>query len=62
MDTVADLRPEHVVNEPVLGDPAEALERRCGDDGVEVLPVAGNGGGGTGNCGFDPVLKLFGSR
>ena len=60
MDAAAQLGAEHVVDEPVLGDPTEAVERRCGDDRVEVVPVAGHVGAGAGDLGFDPFLQLLG--
>ena len=56
MDAVADLRAEYVVDQPVLRDSAEPLERRCRDDGIEVMSVAGDRYGGTWNRGFDPLL------
>ena len=48
VDAVAELVAEHVIHEPVLGDPAEALERGRRDDRVEVVPVAGDLGAGAG--------------
>ncbi len=59
MDPVTDLGAEHVIDQPVLGDPAEALEGRGRDDGVEVMAVPGNLGLGAGNPGFDPFLELL---
>ena len=54
MDAVPDLRPEHVVDEPVLGDSRHAAERGCSDDRVEVMTVAGHARHGTGDAGLDP--------
>ena len=59
MDPVTDLGAEHVVDQPVLGNSAEALKGRCRDDGVEVMAVPGNLGLGAGNAGFDPFLELI---
>ena len=61
MDPVPHLGAEDVVDEPVLGDPAEALERGGSDDGVEVMAVAVDFGSGTWNAGFDPFFQLLGS-
>ncbi len=61
MDPIPHLGAEHVVDEPVLGDPAEALERGRGDDGIEMVAVAVDFGSGSGNAGFDPFLQLLGS-
>ncbi len=62
MDSVANLGPEDVVYEPVLGDPAEAVERGGRHHGIEVLPVAGDLCAGTRNSGFDTLLELLRSR
>ena len=62
MDAVANLAPEHVVHEAVLGDAVEALERGRGHDRVEVVSVATDVGTGTGNPGLDPLLKLLWGR
>ena len=62
MYAVADLPAEYVVDQPVLRDSAQPLERRCRDDGIEVMSVAGDRYGGTWNRGFDPLLQLFGGR
>ena len=59
MDAVADFPTEHVVDEPVLGDPAESGECRGLDDRVEVMAVAGDLRAGSGNTGFDPVPQLI---
>ncbi|MEA2157716.1 MAG: hypothetical protein QOD66_96 [Solirubrobacteraceae bacterium] len=59
MDPVADLGAEHVVDQPVLGNPAEALKRGRRYDGVEVMAVSGNLGLGAGDAGLDPVLELL---
>ena len=62
MDAVPNLAPEDVVDEAVLGDAAEALERGRGDDRVEVVPVAANLGAGAGNPGLDSLFQLLWSR
>ena len=59
MDAVAQLGAEHVVDEPVLGDPRQAVERGRGDDRVEVVAVAADLGPRAGNPGLDPLLQLF---
>lgn len=61
MDPVPHLGAEDVVDEPVLGDPAEALERGRGHDGIEMMAVAVDFGSGPWNAGFDPFLQLLGS-
>jgi hypothetical protein len=61
VNPVPHLGAEDVVDEPVLGNPAEALERGCGDHGIEMMAVAVNFGVGTRNAGFDPFLQLLGS-
>ena len=48
MDPVTELGAEHVVNKLVLGDAAEAGERRALDDRLEVVTVAGDIGTGSG--------------
>lgn len=59
MDPVTDFRAEHVIHQPVLGNPAQAPEGRSRDDGVEVMAVPGNLGLGAGDPGFDPFLELL---
>jgi hypothetical protein len=61
VDPVADLGPEHVVDEPVLGDPGKVTERRSGYDGVEMVTVPGDLGAGTRDPGFNALLELLGS-
>ncbi len=58
MDTIAQLIAEHVIHEPVLGESWHALERRRGDDRVEMMSVAGDGRDGAGDAGFDPGFEL----
>ena len=58
MDAVAQLVAEHVVHEPMLGEPRHALERGSGDDRVEMMSVAGDGRDGAGDTGFDPGFEL----
>ncbi len=58
MDAVAEFGAEHAVNEAVLGDPVEPLERRRRDDGVEMVPIAGYVGLGAGDAGFDPLFQF----
>ena len=60
MNPVTDLGAEDVVDEAVLGDPAQPAEGGCGDDRVEVVPIAGNLRAGTRDAGLDPVLQLLG--
>ena len=60
MDAVAYLGSEDAIDQPVLGDPAEAAERRRGYHGVEVMAVACDLGAGAGYPCFDPFLQLFG--
>ena len=48
MDPIANLGAEHVIDKPVLCDPAEPRKRGRGDDRVEVVPVAGDLGAGPG--------------
>ena len=62
MDAVADFPTEHVVDEPVLGDAGEAVERGRRHDRVEVVPVTANLGAGTGNPSLDPLFQLLWSR
>ena len=62
MDAVADLLAEHVVHEPVLGDPAKALKRLGSYHGVEVVAVAGDRRAGARNRGLNAMPKLFGGR
>jgi hypothetical protein len=44
VDAVAELRSQDIVDDPVLGDPAQASEGWRSDDGAEVPPVACHGG------------------
>ena len=60
MDAVAQFRAEHVVDEPVLGNPGEAVEGGRGDHSIEVVPVARDLGTGAGDTGFYPFLQLLG--
>ena len=62
MDATAYLGPEHVVDHPVLGDTAEPVERRRGDDRVEMVAIAADAGAGPGDTGFDPSFQLFRRR
>jgi iron-sulfur cluster assembly protein len=62
VDTIAELGSEHVVDELVLRDPAQPLERRRADDRLEMVTVAGNFGARTWNPSLDPALQLFGGR
>jgi len=61
VDPIAHLGAENVIDEPVLRDPAEAVERSGGNDRVEVMAVAGDLGASSGNPGLDPLFQLFGS-
>ena len=58
MNSIAELGTENVVDEAVLGDAVQALERRRGHNGVEVVAVPGHDCARAGNPGFDPSLKL----
>jgi len=60
MDPIAHLRAEHVVDEPVLGDPWQVPEGVGGNDRVEVVAVAGDGRVRAGNPRLDPRLELLG--
>ncbi len=60
MDPVTELGTEHVVNKLVLGDAAEAGERRSLDDRLEVVTVAGDIGTGSRNPSLDAILQLVG--
>jgi hypothetical protein len=60
VDAVTDLVAEHVIDEAVLGDAAEAVEYWRGDDSVEVVPVAADIGSGTWNPCLDPLLQFLG--
>ena len=63
MDAAAELALEHVVDEPVLGDPAHALELRGDDDGLEVVPVVARDlRGRAGDGRLDSLLQLFARR
>ena len=60
MDATAELAREHVVDETVLGDPAQPLELGCDDDRLEVMPVvAGHLGPRAGEGGLDALLELL---
>ena len=59
MDAVAELGSEHVVDEPVLGDPGQPFERGRADHGVEVMAVAGDLGHRPGNARLDPLFELL---
>lgn len=62
MNPVPDFGPEDVIDQPVLGDPAEALEGGAGNDGVEMVAVAVHFRSGAGKPGFDASLQLVGGR
>jgi hypothetical protein len=62
MDAAPELGAEHVVDEAVLSNPAEAPERGGGDDRVEVVTVAADLGASAGNPGLDSLLELVGRR
>jgi hypothetical protein len=60
---VAHLSAEHVIDETVLSDAAEAGERRRRDDGAEVMAVSGDLGLGPGYPCLDALFQLlWGSR
>ena len=58
MNAATKLVPEHVIYQSVLGQAAQAVERRRRYDGIEVVPIAGNLGSGAGNRGLDSLLEL----
>ena len=58
MDPVTELGAENVVNKLVLGDPAEARERRAFDDRLEVVTVTGDIRAGSRDPGLDAILQL----
>jgi len=58
VDPVSHLIAEHVVDEPVLGDPSESRECRGLDDRIEVVAVAGDLRPGVRDAGFDPLPQL----
>ena len=60
MDSPADLRPKHVVDEPVLGNPSQTLERWGDDSGIEVMPVTGDLGTRSRNPRLDSSFQLSG--
>ena len=62
MDAVAELGAEDVVDQTVLGDPAQPAEGGAADHGVEMVPVAGDLGDGPPGSSLDPVLQLLWSR
>jgi hypothetical protein len=59
MDAAAYLVAEHLVDQAVLRDTAQALERGCRYDRIEVMAVAAHIRASTGNAGLDPGLELF---
>ncbi len=58
MDAVAKLGAEHVVDEPMLGDAAQATERRRRYNRLKVVAVPGHLGVRARDSGLDPLLKL----
>ena len=61
MDAVSHLGAKDVVDEPVLGYPAEALERGSSHHGVEMLAVTLDLRSSPGDAGLDTLLQLLGS-
>ncbi len=59
MDAVAHFGAEHVVDEAVLSDAAETLERGGGYHRVEVVPVARDLRSGSWNSRLDTLLQLL---
>ncbi len=59
MDSSTNLRSEHVVDEPVLGDPGQALESRRADRRAPVMPVSADFGTSVWNPRLDPRFKLL---
>ena len=60
MYTVAHFVAEHVVDEAVLGDTAEAFEGGGRNHRVEVMPVADHLGPSTRYSRLDPLFQLLG--
>ena len=58
MDAVAHLSAEHVIDEAVLSDAAEASERGGRDDGAEVMSVSGDLGLGPGYPRLDALFQF----
>jgi len=56
VDPAPELSTEDVVDEPMLGDPAQPPKLRRGDHSVEVVAVARDLCAGTRNRGFDALL------
>ena len=61
MDAVPHLGAKDVVDEPVLGYPAEALEPGGSHNGVEMLSVALDFRSSPWDPGLDTLLQLLGS-
>ena len=62
MNAVADLCAKDVVDKPVLGDAAEARERRGAHNSLEVVPVTADDGSSARDTRLDPLLQLLRSR
>jgi iron-sulfur cluster assembly protein len=58
VDAVTELGSENVVDQAVLGEAAEAGERRRLDRRVEMVSVAADLGAGSGDPRLDPLLQL----
>lgn len=59
MYAVPNLRPKHVVDELMLGDPAQTRKRARLDGRLKVLAVTGHLGTRAGNAALDPLLQFF---
>lgn len=59
MDAAAHFGAEYAVDEAMLRQPAEPGESGGCDDGVEVVPVAGDLGASTGDPSLDSLLELL---
>ena len=60
MDAAPELISKNVVDEPVLGDPAEPTERRRNHHRVKMVTVSGNRGLGARDPGLDASLQFLG--
>jgi hypothetical protein len=62
VDAATHLVAEHVVDELVLGDPAQPGERAGLDDRLEMLAIAANFSSRARYPGLDPLLQFIGSN
>jgi hypothetical protein len=59
VDASAELLTEYVMHEAMLSDARHAGEHGCGDNGVEVVAIAGHHGRRAGDPGLDARLELL---